>query len=102
MTAVNDQNDRYTSDQNDRLLDKGLNKLLEEEKLVFDSRFQSRFMFHALDRVAGVLSPLQVVELIEGFANSYECSSAYTEDVRLTRFYALLDSAASQAERKVS
>jgi len=102
MTAVNNQNDRYTSDQNDRLLDKGLNKLLEEEKLVFDSRFQSRFMFHVLDRVAGVLSPLQVVELIESFAGSYECSSAYTEDVRLTRFWALLDSAASQAEGKVS
>ena len=102
MTAVSDQNDRYTSDQNDPLLNKGLDKLLKGEKLVFDSRFRSPFMFHVLDRVAGVLSPLQVVELIEGFAKSYECSSAYTEDVRLTRFYALLDSAASQAEGRVS
>ena len=49
----------------------------------------------------GILPPLQVVELIESFAGSYECSSAYTDDVRLTRFYSLLDSAASQAKREM-
>jgi len=101
MTAVSDQNDRYTSDQNDPLLNKGLNKLLDAEKLVFDSTFQSAFMLQAVDRVKGVLPPLQVVELIESFAGSYECSSAYTDDVRLTRFYSLLDSAASQAKREM-
>lgn len=101
MTAVSDQNDRYTSDQNDPLLNKRLNKLLDAEKLVFDSTFQSAFMLQAVDRVKGVLPPLQVVELIESFAGSYECSSAYTDDVRLTRFYALLDSAASQAKREM-
>ena len=101
MTAVSDQNDRYTSDQNDPLLNKRLNKLLDAEKLVFDSTFQSAFMLQAVDRVKGVLPPLQVVELIESFASSYECLSAYTDDVRLTRFYALLDSAASQAKREM-
>jgi alkylated DNA nucleotide flippase Atl1 len=101
LTAVSDQNDRYTSDQNDPLLNKGLNKLLDAEKLVFDSTFQSAFMLQAVDRVKGVLPPLQVVELIESFAGSYECSSAYTDDVRLTRFYSLLDSAASQAKREM-
>jgi alkylated DNA nucleotide flippase Atl1 len=101
MTAVSDQNDRYTSDQNDPLLNKRLNKLLDAEKLVFDSTFQSAFMLQAVDRVKGVLPPLQVVELIESFASSYECLSAYTDDVRLTRFYALLDSAASQARREM-
>jgi len=101
MTAVSDQNDRYTSDQNDPLLNKRLNKLLDAEKLVFDSTFQSAFMLQAVDRVKGVSPPLQVVELIESFASSYECLSAYTDDVRLTRFYALLDSAASQAKREM-
>jgi alkylated DNA nucleotide flippase Atl1 len=101
MTAVSDQNDRYTSDQNDPLLNKRLNKLLDAEKLVFDSTFQSAFMLQAVDRVKGVLPPLQVVELIESFAGSYDCSSAYTDDVRLTRFYSLLDSAASQARREM-
>ena len=101
MTSVNDQNDLSTSNQIDPLLNKGLNKLLDAEKVVFDSRFQSPFMLQALDRVAGVLSPLQVVELIESFASSYDCSSAYTEDVRLTRFWLLLDNAASQAKREM-
>jgi alkylated DNA nucleotide flippase Atl1 len=101
LTAVNDQNDRYTSDQNDPLLNKRLNKLLDAERIVFDSTFQSAFMLQAVDRVKGVLPPLQVVELIESFASSYECLSAYTDDVRLTRFYALLDNAASQARREM-
>jgi ABC-type histidine transport system ATPase subunit len=98
MTPVNDQNDLSTSDQNDPLLNKRLDKLLNAEKIVFDSKFQSAFMLQAVDRVAGALAPLQVVELIESFADSYECKSAYTDDVRLTRFWSLLDSAASQAK----
>jgi alkylated DNA nucleotide flippase Atl1 len=98
-TAINDQKDLYTSDQKDRLLNKGLNKLLNAKKLSFDSTWQGDFMKSVWSRYEGRLSVLRVVELMESFAGSYECSSAYTEDVRLTRFYALLDSAASQAER---
>jgi hypothetical protein len=99
-TAISDQKDLYTSDQKDRLLNKGLNKLLNAKKLPFDSTWQGDFMQSVWSRYEGRLSVLQVVELIESFAGSYECSSAYTEDVRLTRFWTLLDNAASQAERE--
>lgn len=99
-TSKSDQKDLYTSDQKDRLLDKGLNKLLDAKKLSFDSTWQGDFMKSVWSRYEGRLSVLQVVELIEGFASSYECSSAYTEDVRLTRFWTLMDNAASQAERE--
>ena len=93
--------DTKTSTENDKnfhLLNKELNNLLNAEKVVFDSTFQSPFMKQVFDRVEGVLPPFQVVELIEGFAESHACLSAYTDEVRLTRFYALLDSAASQAK----
>jgi len=99
-TSKSDQKDLYTSDQKDRLLNKGLNNLLDAKKLPFDSTWQGDFMQSVWSRYEGRLSVLQVVELMEGFAGSYECSSAYTEDVRLTRFWSLLDNAASQAERE--
>jgi len=102
MTAVNDQNDRYTSDQNDPLLNKGLNKLLDAKKLSFDSTWQGDFMKSVWSRYEGRLSVLQVVELIESFEKSSENANAYTEDVRLTWFWKLCDTAASQAEREVS
>lgn len=101
MTAVNDQNDRYTSSQIDPLLNKGLDNLLNAEEVVFDSSFASPFMKLCVDRVAGRLTPLQVQDLLEAFASSYDCSSAYTDVIRVGRFYKLLDSAASQAEREV-
>ena len=68
---------------------------------MFDATFASPFMMRCLDRVAGVLSPLQVKDLLESFASSYDCQSAYTDDVRVARFYKCLDSAASQAEREM-
>ena len=86
------------NDKNFRLLNKELNTL-NEEKVVFDSSFMGVFMLQSCDRVAGVLSPLQVKELLEVFADSYDCVSAYTDDVRVARWFALLDKAASQAER---
>lgn len=70
-----------------------------KEKVVFDSSFMGVFMLQSCDRVAGVLSPLQVKELLELFADSYDCVSAYTDDIRVARWFALLDKAASQAER---
>jgi hypothetical protein len=70
-----------------------------KQKVVFNASFGSSFMMVSLDRVAGVLSPLQVKELLETFAVSYDCVSAYTEDVRVARWWAYLDKAASQAER---
>jgi hypothetical protein len=68
---------------------------------VFDSRFASPLMKKSVDRVAGVLSPLQVSDLLETFANSYDCTSAYTDEIRVTRWYAQLDKAASQAGREI-
>jgi hypothetical protein len=72
-----------------------------KQKDVFDSTFASPFMMKSLDRVAGVLSPLQVSDLLNTFAGSYDCSSAYTDEIRVARWYALLDKAASQAEREM-
>ena len=88
------------TDKNFRLLNKELNTL-NTEKVVFDSTFASPLMMRSCDRVAGVLSPLQVSDLLTGFANSYDCSSAYTDEIRVARWYALLDKAASQAEREM-
>jgi alkylated DNA nucleotide flippase Atl1 len=99
-TAISDQKDLYTSDQKDRLLNKGLNKLLNAKKLPFDSTYQGDFMQSVWSRYDGRLSVLQVVELIEFFAKSPDNANAYTEDVRLTWFWKLCDTAASQAERE--
>ena len=89
------------TDKNFHLLNKELNNLLNAEEVVFDSSFASPFMKASCDRVAGRLTPLQVSDLLEGFASSYDCSSAYTDVIRVARFYKLLDSAASQAEREI-
>lgn len=72
-----------------------------KQKIAFDSSFASPFMLRSCDRVAGVLSPLQVSDLLTSFAGSYDCRSAYTDDIRVARWYALLDDAASQAEREM-
>jgi hypothetical protein len=72
-----------------------------KQKVVFDASFASPLMMRSLDRVAGVLTPLQVSDLLSQFAGSYDCVSAYTDEIRLTRWYALLDKAASQAEREM-
>jgi hypothetical protein len=88
------------NDKNFRLLNKELNTLNKPE-IIFDSTFASPFMMKSCDRVAGVLSPLQVSDLLNTFANSYDCQSAYTDEIRVARWYALLDKAASQAEREM-
>jgi hypothetical protein len=72
---------------------------IKPEITVFDS---SRFgVLHLRSCDVSVLPPLQVLELLQAFASSYECSSAYTEKVRLERWWAYLNKAASQSERKI-
>jgi hypothetical protein len=88
------------TDKNFRLLNKELNTL-NTEKVVFDSTRFSPLMMRSCDRVAGVLSPLQVSDLLTTFAGSYDCVSAYTDEIRIARWYALLDKTASQAEREM-
>jgi hypothetical protein len=88
------------NDKNFRLLNKELNTL-NKQKDVFDSTFASPLMMRSCDRVAGVLSPLQVSDLLNTFAGSYDCSSAYTDEIRVARWWACLDAAASQAEREM-
>ena len=88
------------NDKNFRLLNKELNTLNKPE-IIFDSTFAGAFMMRSLDRVAGVLSPLQVSDLLSTFAGSYDCASAYTDEIRVARFFKLLDDAASQAEREM-
>jgi hypothetical protein len=73
---------------------------INTKKFVFDSSFGGVFMMQSLDRVAGVLSPLQVRDLLVSFAGSYDCTSAFTEDVRVSRWWAFLDKAAVQAEKE--
>jgi hypothetical protein len=85
-------------DKNFRLLNKELNTL-NESKDVFDATFASPFMMRSCDRVAGILTPLQVSDLLNSFANSYDCQSAYTDEIRVARWWKCLDAAASQAER---
>lgn len=72
-----------------------------KQKVVFDANRFSVLHMRSCDRVAGVLSPLQVSDLLTQFANSYDCISAYTDEIRVARWYALLDKAASQAEREM-
>ena len=72
-----------------------------KQKVVFDANRFSVLHMRSCDRVAGVLTPLQVSDLLSQFANSYDCISAYTDEIRVARWYALLDKAASQAEREM-
>jgi len=72
-----------------------------KQKDVFDSTRFSPFMMRSCDRVAGVLSPLQVSDLLISFANSYDCQSAYTDEIRVARWWKCLDAAATQAEREM-
>jgi len=59
---------------------------------VFDST--SFGLLHLRSCDVSLLSPLRVQELLEEFANSYACSSAFTEKVRLERWWMFLDKAA--------
>lgn len=69
---------------------------LKQEISVFDS---TRFgVLHMRSCDVSGLSPLKVELLLLQFASSFECKSAYTEKVRLDRWWAYLSKAASQAE----
>jgi hypothetical protein len=69
---------------------------VKPEITVFDA---SRFgKLHLRSCDVSLLPPLLVLELLQAFASSYECSSAYTEKVRLQRWWAYLDKAASQTK----
>ena len=67
------------------------------EITVFDASKFGQLHLRSCD--VSVLPPLLVLELLQAFASSYECSSAYTEKVRLERWWAYLNKfAASQSE----
>jgi hypothetical protein len=68
-----------------------------QEVLIFDSSRFSDLHLASID-VSG-LAPLKVEQLLIGFSASWECKKAYTEKVRLDRWWAYLNEfAASQAE----
>lgn len=73
---------------------------LKEEITVFDASMLS--VLHKVSIEISGLSPLQVLDLLNTFASSHSCRSAYTEKVRLERWWAYLDKfAASQANREI-
>jgi len=70
LTAVNDQNDLSTSSQNDPLLNKRLDKLLDApEKLVFSCDPFSDF-FRRVSSLRPDMSVLQIQEWLKWFAES--------------------------------
>jgi hypothetical protein len=99
----NSQNKTLDSQEESPLNIKALNSKetlvkSNSEILVFDStRFGDLHL--ASIQVSG-LAPLLVDDLLSSFASGYECRSAYTEKVRLERWWAYLDRAASQAKGK--
>jgi alkylated DNA nucleotide flippase Atl1 len=99
MTAVNDQNDRLTSDQIDPLLYKGLDKLLNRERtLVFSSD-----PFSECHRVVSSLRPdlsvLQVTDWLTYFASSKHAwwiDNAHTDAILLDKVLACFPRAAGE------
>jgi alkylated DNA nucleotide flippase Atl1 len=95
LTAVNDQNDRLTSDQIDPLLNKGLDKLLNRQRtLIFSSD-----PFSECHRVVSSLRPdlsvLQVQEWLTYFANSKHAwwiDNAHTDAILLDKVLACFPS----------
>jgi hypothetical protein len=73
---------------------------VKPEVIVFDASKFSKLHLKSCD--VSALPPLLVFELLQAFASSYECSSAYTEKVRLERWWAYLTKfSASQTEGKI-
>jgi hypothetical protein len=72
----------------------------EQEVLVFDS---SRFSdLHKRSIAISGLAPLRVEELLINFADSWECRKAYSERVRLERWWDFLAKfSASQTKREI-
>lgn len=72
----------------------------DHEVLKFDSSRFGELHLASID-VSG-LSPLRVEELLVNFSDSWECRKAYSEKVRLERWWLFLAKfAASQAEGKI-
>jgi len=70
---------------------------IKEEIVVFDATMFGKLHLRSCD--VSVLPPLKVYDLLQMFASSYESSSAYTDKVRLDRWWAYLSKfAASQSE----
>jgi hypothetical protein len=57
---------------------------------------------HRVSCEVSSLPPLLVLELLQAFASSYECSSAYTEKVRLDRWWAYLNKASASQTKGVN
>lgn len=72
--------------------------VVKEEITVFDSSFGGLVMMRSCDRVAGVLAPLQVWELLQAFDVSHACVSAFNDKIRLERWFEYLDKAAKGKE----
>ena len=91
LTSVNDQNDLSTSSQNDPLLYKGLDKLLDApQKLVFSVDPFSEFFRH-VSSLRPDLSVLQVQEWLTYFANSKHAwwiEHAHTDAILLDKVLA--------------
>jgi len=84
------------NDKNFRLLYKQLNKLDKQEINKFESTDFTPLFWKSCD-VSG-FAPLQVQVLLKQFEQSFECSSAYTEKVRLERWWTFLNNAERDAE----
>lgn len=73
---------------------------LKEEVTIFDASKLS--VLHRVSIQVSGLPPLQVLELLNTFASSHSCRSAYTEKIRLERWWAYLDKfAASQTDKEI-
>lgn len=73
---------------------------LKEEVTVFDASKLS--VLHRVSIQVSGLPPLQVLELLNTFASSHSCRSAYTEKIRLERWWGYLDKfSASQTDREI-
>ena len=64
---------------------------VKPEITVFDATKFGQLHLRSCD--VSLLPPLLVFELLQAFASSYECSSAYTEKIRLERWWAYLNKA---------
>jgi len=91
LTAVNDQNDLSTSSQNDPLLNKRLDKLLDApEKLVFSCDPFSDF-FRRVSSLRPDMSVLQIQEWLKWFAESKHAwwiDNAHTDAILLDKVLA--------------
>ena len=79
------------NDKNFRPLNKELNILDKQEIVRFESATFTPLFWKSCD--VSLLPPLRVAELLKAFEDSWECRKAYTEDMRLSRWWTYLDNA---------